>query len=132
MVDTDASSASKYTTTSKSQVEQSIGNASTPYSLFASENPGALITSVMFTGENYNEWSTELVNDLRAKRKLVFIDGSVHKPATVRAMFICQLYDRWLDSFFHRSLRSFYSHLHIRFSRVVGEFKETFLSGKQS
>ena len=70
MVDTDASSASKDTETSKSQVEKSVVNTSTPYSLFASDNPRALITSVMFTRENYNEWSTELVNALRAKRKL--------------------------------------------------------------
>lgn len=58
MVDTDSASASKDTTASKSQVEQGIGNVTSPYSLFASDNPGAVIISVMFTGENYNEWST--------------------------------------------------------------------------
>lgn len=58
MVDTDSSFASKDTTTSKSQVEQGVGNVTSRYSLFASDNPGAVITSVMFTGENYNEWST--------------------------------------------------------------------------
>lgn len=80
MVDGDMSSATK---SSSAQVEQGQGgavNIPTPYSLFASDNPGALITSVMFTGDNYNEWSTELVNAHRAKRKLGFIDGTIPKP----------------------------------------------------
>lgn len=37
------------------KVEQDGKNLTSPYSLFASDNPGALITSVMFTGDNYNE-----------------------------------------------------------------------------
>lgn len=49
MVDGDDSSASK---SSSSQVEQSKNSVAAPYSLHASDNPGALITSVMFTGEN--------------------------------------------------------------------------------
>lgn len=78
MVDGDESSVTK---SSAAQVEQSVVNISTPYSLFASDNPGAVITSVLFTGDNYNEWSTELLNALRAKRKLGFIDGSIPKPS---------------------------------------------------
>lgn len=79
MVDGDNSSASK---TSSSDVEPGkVGATVAPYSLHASDNLGALITSVMFTGENYNEWSTELVNALKAKRKLGFIDGSIPKPS---------------------------------------------------
>lgn len=67
----------------KSSVSQGehVVNTTTPYSLFASDNPGALITYVVFTGDNYNEWSTELVNALRAKRKLGFLDGKIPKPA---------------------------------------------------
>ena len=67
MVETDISSASKDTTTRKFQVEKNAANASAPYSFLVSNNPRALITSVMFTGENYNEWSSELVNALKAK-----------------------------------------------------------------
>lgn len=79
MAGEEESSASK----SSAQVEQGNVGAvsSTPYSLFASDNPGALITSVVFTGDNYNEWSTELTNALRAKRKLGFIDGTIPKPS---------------------------------------------------
>ena len=78
MVDGDESSVTK---SSAAQVEQSVVNTSTPYSLFASDNPGALITSVSFTGDNYNEWSIELTNALRAKQKIGFIDGTIPKPS---------------------------------------------------
>lgn len=52
-----------------------------PYSLFASDNPGAVITSVLLNGEYYNEWSSEMLNALQAKRKLGFINGTLKKPA---------------------------------------------------
>lgn len=78
MVDGDDSSASK---TTSSVVDTSKVGATAPYSLHASDNPGALITYVTFTGDNYNEWSTELVNAIKAKRKLGFIDGSIPKPS---------------------------------------------------
>lgn len=38
-----------------------------PYSLFSSDYPGALITSVQLKGDNYNEWAMEMMNALRAK-----------------------------------------------------------------
>ena len=49
MVDGDDSSASKSSTT---LVEKSKVEAKALYSLHASDNPGALITSVMFTSES--------------------------------------------------------------------------------
>lgn len=51
-----------------------------PYSLFSSDNPGAMITSVQLKGENYNEWSLEMMNALRAKKKNGFIDGTLPQP----------------------------------------------------
>ena len=57
-----------------------VMNVMTPYSLFSSDNPGAMITSVSLTGENYNEWSSEMQNALRAKKKKGFIDGTIAKP----------------------------------------------------
>lgn len=39
-----------------------------PYSLFSSDNPGDLITCSV-KGDNYNEWSMEMKNALRAKKK---------------------------------------------------------------
>lgn len=68
--------------TSKGEISEVKGvEAATPYSLHASDNPGAMITSVTLTGENYSEWSSETTNALRAKRKLGFI-GSVPKPSS--------------------------------------------------
>ena len=46
----------------------------TPYSIYASDNPGAMIISVVLKGENYNEWSSEMTNALRTKRKLGLIE----------------------------------------------------------
>ncbi|XP_013624795.1 PREDICTED: uncharacterized protein LOC106330956 [Brassica oleracea var. oleracea] len=53
-----------------------------PYYLSHSDNPRALITSVLLTHDNYLEWSTELRNSLQAKQKTGFIDGTITKPAT--------------------------------------------------
>lgn len=50
-----------------------------PYALSSSDNPGALISSVVLTENNYPEWSTELKNSLQAKLKLGFLDGSIPK-----------------------------------------------------
>ena len=134
MVETDISSASKDTTTRKFQVEKNAANASAPYSFLVSNNPRALITSVMFTGENYNEWSSELVNALKAKWRVYwwFNTETCHRWSSLRAPVFCQFNDCWVDLFFYRSSCSFNSYAYIRFSQVVGEFKVTFLSGKQS
>ncbi|XP_056860009.1 uncharacterized protein LOC130508491 [Raphanus sativus] len=51
-----------------------------PYTLFSSDNPGALITLMQLKGDNYNEWAMEMLNALRAKKKVGFIDGSLAKP----------------------------------------------------
>lgn len=52
----------------------------TPYSLSSSDNPGSMISAVHLTGENYSEWTTEMLNALKAKRKTGFIDGTIKKP----------------------------------------------------
>ncbi|KAG7604303.1 F-box associated domain type 3 [Arabidopsis thaliana x Arabidopsis arenosa] len=53
-----------------------------PYTLSNSDNPGTLIASVVLNGDNYNEWSEEMLNALQAKRKTGFIDGTIQKPAS--------------------------------------------------
>ncbi|XP_010430849.1 PREDICTED: uncharacterized protein LOC104715103 [Camelina sativa] len=52
------------------------------YQLSSSDNPGALISSVILQEDNYAEWATELQNSLQAKHKLGFIDGSTPKPTS--------------------------------------------------
>ncbi|KAL1217695.1 Retrovirus-related Pol polyprotein from transposon RE1 [Cardamine amara subsp. amara] len=59
----------------------------TPYSLFSSDNPGSMISAVQLTGDNYAEWAVEMMNALRAKRKLGFVDGSIQKSSTDESDF---------------------------------------------
>ncbi|KAL9814388.1 putative retrotransposon Copia-like protein [Arabidopsis thaliana] len=58
-----------------------------PYLLSSSDNPGAMISSVYLSGENYNAWSTEMINALQAKRKIGFINGSIPKPQSTDPNF---------------------------------------------
>lgn len=62
-------------------VKQSGTLVNSPYAMFSSDNPGALITSVQLKGDNYNEWAMEMGNALRAKKKMGFIDGTLPKPS---------------------------------------------------
>ena len=61
--------------------KQSNTVITSPYTLFSSDNPGALITSVQLKGDNYNEWAMEMMNALRAKKENGFVDGTLPKPA---------------------------------------------------
>lgn len=59
------------------------GPASSLYYLHPSDNPGALITSVLLRGDNYSEWATKLSNwSIQAKQKFGFLNGSLPKPTT--------------------------------------------------
>lgn len=66
---------------SSSLVPQTQGpTVVSPYTLSSSDNPGAVISSVLLNETNYNEWSHEMLNALQAKRKTGFINGSIPKP----------------------------------------------------
>lgn len=65
---------------SRAAVQKSEAKVVSPYTLASSDNPGAVISSVVLTGENYNEWATELLNALQAKRKTGFVNGTIQKP----------------------------------------------------
>lgn len=52
-----------------------------PYNLSSADNSGAMITFVLLTGENYNDWASEMLNALRAKKKICFVDWTLPKPA---------------------------------------------------
>lgn len=61
------------TTSSMSSTNISSSTTTGPsgiYYLHPSDNPGALITSVLLKGDNYTEWATELSNSIQAKQKL--------------------------------------------------------------
>ena len=52
-----------------------------PYDLTSSDNPGAVISSPLLNGTNYDEWATNLRMALSSRKKFGFIDGSIPKPA---------------------------------------------------
>ena len=53
-----------------------------PYTLYGSDNPRALITPVSLNGDNYNLWASEMLNALQAKRKVGFINGTMKTPSS--------------------------------------------------
>ncbi|KAG7599315.1 Ribonuclease H-like superfamily [Arabidopsis suecica] len=65
---------------SKPAVHRSAAAAVSPYTLASSDNPGAIISSVELNGDNYNQWKTEMMNALQAKRKTGFINGTIPRP----------------------------------------------------
>ncbi|GAA0186795.1 hypothetical protein LIER_34083 [Lithospermum erythrorhizon] len=80
-----------------------------PFYLSSNDNPGTIISTVTFTGHNYDEWSKSLRLSLIARRKFGFIDGSVVKPITrslvadwqcVQAMLV-----QWIRNTIDMSLR---------------------------
>ncbi|XP_010424655.1 PREDICTED: uncharacterized protein LOC104709792 [Camelina sativa] len=54
--------------------------AVSPYLLSNSDNPGTSISSITLNGDNYNEWSEEMLNALHAKRKTGFINDTIPQP----------------------------------------------------
>ncbi|CAH9132740.1 unnamed protein product [Cuscuta epithymum] len=60
-----------------------INDPASPYYLSSSDYPGQNICGLVLTGEsNYKEWATSMKNAFRAKRKLVFLDGTIKRPET--------------------------------------------------
>ncbi|XP_022866776.1 uncharacterized protein LOC111386548 [Olea europaea var. sylvestris] len=51
------------------------------YYLYPSKNPGALIVSEIFNGDNYTFWSHSISMAFSVKNKLGFIDGSLKSPS---------------------------------------------------
>ena len=55
-------------------------NPQSLYYLSSSDSPGNVICLVSLDGENYANWSRLVINALKSKNKLPFIDGSLTKP----------------------------------------------------
>lgn len=51
-----------------------------PYDLTSGDNPGAVISSPLLNGTNYDEWAINLRMALSSRKKFGFIDGSIPKP----------------------------------------------------
>lgn len=52
-----------------------------PYDLTANDNPGAVISSPLLNGLNYDEWALNFRMALSSRKKFGFLDGSIPKPA---------------------------------------------------
>ena len=55
-------------------------DTSSPYYLHSSDSPGTILVHRLLSGLNYSTWSQSLTTALLAKNKLVFVDGSIHRP----------------------------------------------------
>ena len=53
---------------------------SSPYYLGAGDQPGNLITHVIFKGDNYIAWSRAIMLSLKSRRKFGFVDGTIVMP----------------------------------------------------
>ncbi|KAF5459711.1 hypothetical protein F2P56_019633, partial [Juglans regia] len=67
-------------------------DSSSPYYLHPSDNPGALLVSEIFTGDNYIAWSRSITIALTVKNKAVFIDGTILAPPVNQSI----LHTAWL------------------------------------
>lgn len=47
--------------------------------LSTADHPGYVITPVVFNGDNYGNWSRQVLNALRSKNKLAFVNGTLTK-----------------------------------------------------
>ena len=71
-----------------------------PYYLGPHDRPGDFITPTRLRGDNYDEWANDVQMDLQARRKFVFLNGTITAPSspctqddwdTLRAMLISWL-----------------------------------------
>ncbi|KAK3193185.1 hypothetical protein Dsin_024495 [Dipteronia sinensis] len=62
-----------------SMSNSAINDASSPYFLHHSDNPGLVLVSQPLIEENYASWSRSMLIALSVKNKLRFIDGSIPK-----------------------------------------------------
>ncbi|XP_020242832.1 uncharacterized protein LOC109821048 [Asparagus officinalis] len=53
---------------------------SSPFYLHPFDNPGASVTTCLLNGDNYDMWEKAMVNALKVKNKLGFINGTLIKP----------------------------------------------------
>ncbi|KAL2927969.1 Retrovirus-related Pol polyprotein from transposon RE1 [Bienertia sinuspersici] len=60
------------------------------YYFHPNKGTGAIISPILLKGDNYEEWSRSLRNNLLAKNKLGFIDGTIAVPDKT-----CPDFDQW-------------------------------------
>ncbi|CAH9079262.1 unnamed protein product [Cuscuta epithymum] len=108
---------------------------SSPYYLRSGDQPGNLITHVIFRGDNYVGWSRAITLSLKARQKYCFVDGSMTKPTepaklvldweTVNSMVVSWLLRSMEANVvasipFHEEARALWTYLEKRFSVANG------------
>ncbi|KAG7546410.1 Integrase catalytic core [Arabidopsis suecica] len=67
--------------------------SASPYYLHPSDHPHHVLTPMLLNGDNYERWAKLTRNNLQAKKKLGFIDGTLTKPSSNSPD-----YPRWLQT----------------------------------
>lgn len=68
-------------TSSSSEQTETEKSLTSPYYLHLSDNTSQVQTLILLNGENYERWSKLMLNSLRTKRKIVFLDGLIAQPS---------------------------------------------------
>ncbi|CAH9094695.1 unnamed protein product [Cuscuta epithymum] len=111
-----------------------MADTSSPYYLGSGDQPGNVITHVIFKGDNYVAWSRAITLSLKARRKYVFVDGTETKPTdraklldwdTVNSMVVSWLLRSMEPNVaasipFHDEARALWVYLEKRFSVANG------------
>ncbi|KAL2933389.1 Retrovirus-related Pol polyprotein from transposon RE1 [Bienertia sinuspersici] len=79
---------------------------SSPYYIGSGDQPGNLITHVILKSDNYVAWSRAITLSLKARRKFVFIDGTIAKPTDKNALLDWDTVHSMLVSWIPRSTDS--------------------------
>ncbi|CAO2841728.1 unnamed protein product [Amaranthus hypochondriacus] len=65
---------------------------------------GALITHVQLRGDNYLAWSRAMTLALKARRKFVFVDGTITKPTEKKKLLDLDTVNTMIVSWMLRSM----------------------------
>lgn len=60
----------------------SYNDPQSPYYLNSSDHQGYIISPVSLNGDNYGSWAWLVVNALKSKNKLGFVDGKLTMPTS--------------------------------------------------
>lgn len=81
-------------------------DTSSPYYLGSGDQLGNLITHVILTGDNYVSWVRAMTLSLKARRKYVFIAGTLTKPNDEKKLLDWETVNSMLVSWILRSIDS--------------------------
>ena len=75
-----------------------------PYYLGSGDQPGNMITHVILSNDNYISWARAIKLSLKARRKFVFVDGTLTKPTEKKKQLDWDTVNSMLVSWITRTL----------------------------